>query len=512
MQRSDDKIATSTKGKRKSFDPDGGGKGEAVSPMVLVVVFVVICLLGGWREYTKVTGSSPATAVELEPDQKQQLTIPLPHRELNPNFKSLLTLEEDQALEIHEKDHTRYHIVFSTDCSPYQHWQSYLVFFSAMKLRQPGHVTRIASGCEDDDAALMNDWFHEHIQGMSTRFHLHLTPRFSGVKDENGKIMGDYKFFNKPFGLKHWMEHAEHMSMSQIDDIVILIDPDMLLLRPLTGDFSDDREVVFGPKRLDHILGRKVEHGLPFAQTYGFGAQWQGLDLERIAGKDTPAKQYDQSEGRIYFPAGPPYMAMVPDMYQIAQKWSEFVPRVHEQYPHLLAEMFAFCIAAAHLELKHQIVDSLMVSATDANGEGWPLIDQVPNDEMCDYARHPDHVRYPLPSVVHACQRYSVGEEWFFGKRRFPTDFFECDTSLLMEPPDDLATAFDFKHPPNAPEPTNLTPKLANREAFMVCFLTSSVNEAATYYKQNACAAGGNLQKSVKMVELFKEYKKKHGM
>jgi hypothetical protein len=248
------------------------------------------------------------------------LTIPLPHRDLNPNFKSLLTPEEDQALEIHEKDHTRYHIIFSTDCSPYQHWQSYLVYFSAMKLRQPGHVTRIASGCENGDAQLMNDWFHEHIQGMSSRFHLHLTPKFSSVKDSHGKPIGDYKFFNKPFGLKHWMEHAEHMSMSQSDDIVILIDPDMLLLRPLTGDFSDDREVVFGPKRLPNILGRKVEHGLPFAQTYGFGSQWQNLDLDKIAGPNSPAKQYDNTDGRIYFPAGPPYMATVRDMYQV--RWS----------------------------------------------------------------------------------------------------------------------------------------------------------------------------------------------
>lgn len=280
--------------------------------MVLVTVFVVVCLLGGLREYNKVKGKTPLISTD------QQLKISLPHRPLNPNFKSLLTKEEDQALEIHDKDHTRYHIIFSTDCSPYQHWQSYLVYFSAMKLRQPGHVTRIASGCEDEEATLMHDWFHDNIQGMSTRFHLHLTPRFSGVKDSTGKLVGDYKFFNKPFGTKHWLEHAEHMSLSQSDDIVILIDPDMLLLRPLTGDFSDDREVVFGPKRLAHILGRKVEHGLPFAQTYGFGAQWQSLDLEKIAGVGTPATQYDQMDGRLYFPAGPPYIATVRDMYQVS--------------------------------------------------------------------------------------------------------------------------------------------------------------------------------------------------
>lgn len=196
---------------------------------------------------------------------------------------------------------------------------------------------------------------------------------------------------------------------------------------------------------------------------------------------------------------------------QIAQKWSEFVPRVHEQYPHLLAEMFAFCIAAAHLGLKHQLIDSLMVSNTDAQGEGWPLIDKIPNDEMCNFARTPDHSVYALPTVVHLCQRYAVGEEWFFGKRRFPTDFFECDKPLLMEPPADAATAFDFKRPPNAPTPTELTPVRANREAFMVCFLTRLANEAGTFYKQQACPQGGaNLKQTLKMVELFPEYRKQH--
>jgi hypothetical protein len=35
--------------------------------------------------------------------------------------KSLLSEEEDSNLEYH--DGQRYHVIFSTDCSPYQHWQ-----------------------------------------------------------------------------------------------------------------------------------------------------------------------------------------------------------------------------------------------------------------------------------------------------------------------------------------------------------------------------------------------------
>ena len=106
---------------------------------------------------------------------------------------------------------------------------------------------------------------------LQSPFSVETTPShthyFSGVKDDKGESVGDYKFFNKPFGLRHWMENAEHMSRHQRDDIVILIDPDMPLLRPIVGDFSSERETVISPRRLKHKLGDHVDHGLPFAQT-----------------------------------------------------------------------------------------------------------------------------------------------------------------------------------------------------------------------------------------------------
>jgi hypothetical protein len=40
-------------------------------------------------------------------------------------------------------------------------------------------------------------------------------------------------------------------------------------------------------------------------------------------------------------------------MVQLADKWVEFVPHSVKGHPGLLAEMYAFCIAAAHLQLPH---------------------------------------------------------------------------------------------------------------------------------------------------------------
>lgn len=491
-ERRPDRGMTYRRRKRGRPEDKGANGNETLSKVGLAVVFTCVCMFLGYREYKRV----------------QQRRAP----KLYPNvdrLESLISPEEDAALEIHS-DHTRYHVVFSTDCSPYQHWQSYLVYYSAFKVRQPGHVTRIASGCTEEESVAIKEWFNTHVQHMSWRFHLHLTPHFSEIKSEDtGDIIGDYKFFNKPFGLKHWMENADssHFNLSQQDDIIILIDPDMVLLRPLVGDFTDERETVVSPRRKKHMLGTRVDHGLPFAQTYGLGTQWRTFDLDKIAGENSPAKQVSQQDASLYYPVGPPYIATVRDMYRIAEKWTEFVPRVHAQYPHLLAEMFAFCIAAAHLDLKHQLIDSLMVSATELDaGEGWPLVDKIPAATMCEFAAHPQHDKYAVPSVVHLCQRYAVGDEWFFGKHRVPHDIYSCEHPLLIEPPSNLALLYDYKKPPNQKLPKALSKIKVARETFMVCFLTSLLNEAASFYKQSACPEGtANLGKTIKMTDLFSE-------
>lgn len=114
-------------------------------------------------------------------------------------------------MEIDSNTGLRYHLIFSTDCSPYQQWQSYLVYFTALKVGQTGHVTRIASGCDEEGKQATQKWFDDHIQHMSSRFHLLLTPKFSGIKDADGNTIGDYKFFNKPFGTKYWLEHSPQL-------------------------------------------------------------------------------------------------------------------------------------------------------------------------------------------------------------------------------------------------------------------------------------------------------------
>jgi len=46
-------------------------------------------------------------------------------------------------------DDPRFYLVYSTDCSGYQNWQSMALIFSGDEVRQPGTFVRIASGCSE---------------------------------------------------------------------------------------------------------------------------------------------------------------------------------------------------------------------------------------------------------------------------------------------------------------------------------------------------------------------------
>lgn len=376
-------------------------------------------------------------------------------------------------------DGVEYHMVFSTGCSTFQDWQSYVFFYHAWKSGQPGHVTRIASGCKEEDEVLLRKIFQEQIGIMSPRFHLHITPEFSNIKPGV-----NFKYFNKPFGLRHWMEHVlgYPKNTAHDDAVIMLLDPDQIVLRPFTQDFTNSTEVWIQPN-----LGKlKVERGQMFGQKYGFGAQWKTkVNMSKVfLNTPTPVDDISVEDASAYYAAGPPYVGTGKDMYRIAKTWSDIVPAVHEEYPFLLAEMFAYCIAAAHSKLPHQMAKGFMVSdVTDPQGEGWELIDRYPKDQVCYIPQE------GLPHVIHYCQHYNLGK-WHFGKFRLRKDFISCGSSLLMEPPPDVAAQYVFSVTPTNELTIWRYPHTGKRNGFMLCMIIKALNDAAIFYKQHNCPAG----------------------
>ena len=97
-----------------------------------------------------------------------------------------------------------------------------------------------------------------------------------------------------------------------------------------------------------------------------------------------------------------------PDMYRIADKWTEYAPRVLQIYPELFAEMYGFIIACVQLKLPFTFIKSLVVSTTETpNREGWAYIDALPDDQVCA----PPYGKKELPIGLHYCKRYMLGNE-----------------------------------------------------------------------------------------------------
>jgi hypothetical protein len=283
----------------------------------------------------------------------------------------------------YDETDVEYHVVFSTGCSAFQDWQSYVFFYHAMAKGQPGTVTRIASGCSPRDQKTLQRLFDEQVAPMAPngRFRIHFTPDYSRVKRG-----APYKYFNKPFGMKHWMENALGFPgrPSNGHAIVILMDPDQLIVRPFRDnnfngtrwfrskagpwDVTDDK----GKGRMESPHRTKVEHGKPMGQIYGFGLEWRDrVNMSLILPGSDSSHIYSMARGEAHdgYTVGPPYIATAKDMYAIVTKWAEFVVPVHDQCPILLAEMVRTSLALEGSHLAAISSDDAFLSSSRTHSQ-----------------------------------------------------------------------------------------------------------------------------------------------
>ena len=383
-----------------------------------------------------------------------------------------------------------YHMVFSTSCSPFQNWQGMAFFHFAKKVKQEGTVTRLVSGCTKEEAAALTKSHAEKIAPLSSDFHMHITPDFD--------VHDNQKYWNKPHGLLDWMEKElgfPEKAADHDDSIVIIVDPDMMLLRPISHDFGN-----FKRKWTGALTGEKVVHGFPIAQQYAYGSAWLTSlngNISHVVGPDSPIHNMTDKEAALYYPAGPPYLATGKDMYAIAKHWVKFLPRVHDIFPQFMAEMHAYSVAAAHLKLPHQLTPEFMVSDISGGGnhEGFKFLDNVTRAEACS----PEIPQENLPLVLHYCQRYSLGR-WFFSKYKLREDFFECEAPLLKEPPLNIAEIYDWNAFPNGIEGENFVKRKQLHSivlhGWMLCKIIYSLNEVSISLKEKHCGGKANFDKS----------------
>ena len=390
----------------------------------------------------------------------------------------------------------KFHYVFSTGCSAFQDWQSYTFFFHANIGLSDVDVTRVASGCDDKAAKELQKMHREQIATLSGNFHLHLTPDYSKIIP--GK---NYKFFNKPLGLRNWMEESLGFPDTQDyeNTIFIIFDPDQVILRPFEIDMSDHASVMKWKKEPSQPV--RIQRGQPFAQLYGFSSGWSSkinenlshvldtLDADEAA--NSHLHHWTGKEVAQHYAAGPPYIATGRDMYNIVSTWAKFVRPVYDLTQDHLSEMFAYSTAAAHLNLPHHLSHSFMISNVGVPGEGWSWADETSGEKVCrsreDYisVATGQSQRHYLPNVLHYCQRYFLGP-YFFSKYILPKNFLTCEHPLLVEPELDIADKYSTSVTPNG-ELNHILPQHRKRHAFMLCLMISRLNQAGMFWTQHHC-------------------------
>ena len=137
-------------------------------------------------------------------------------------------------------------------------------------------------------------------------------------------------FYNKPWGLKHWLENA--VPKISDDTIVALLDPDMILIRPITTRVRGVQNNLYDRSLKDADLPERVAEGIPVAQMYGLGAPWTNdnhkkFNRGKICGEGSPCLIPNEKFGGDHYAVGPPYLVHKRDMEKIAQTWTTFVPR-----------------------------------------------------------------------------------------------------------------------------------------------------------------------------------------
>jgi hypothetical protein len=185
------------------------------------------------------------------------------------------------------------HVVFSTDCSFFQDWQTLLIFHSAIEVGQTGGITRIASGCDEEKQKELVALYAK----IYPMYSVHFTPDFKTDK----KTAESYDFYNKPYGVQHWLENA---IPSIADGVVIaIIDPDMVFLRPLTTRIKEDNSIFSDGS---HDPPEFISKGFPAAQRYGLGAPWakatdKNFNRTNVCGPNSPCMKVTQSYGTIHY-------------------------------------------------------------------------------------------------------------------------------------------------------------------------------------------------------------------
>ena len=229
-----------------------------------------------------------------------------------------------------------FHIIFSTECTPYFDWQTVALLHSYVQTNQTGGITRLMA-CDDVNYSAKD-----------------LTDRFFGAKTyvhpnyaKHPKTGDNYPAYNKPFSVLHWLRHAEPE-----EDYIVFLDPDMVIRSKISVE----------------IVGAQI--GRPVSAYYGY---LEGVDKDSYMEVKAQVPNVDKAQK-----VGGFMVMHKEDMKRVAPLWLHYTEEVRNKPgnwantgdiynqngkagPPWISEMYGYVFACAHAKLRHRVSDTFML-------------------------------------------------------------------------------------------------------------------------------------------------------
>uniref|UniRef100_H3GZ29 Hydroxyproline O-arabinosyltransferase-like domain-containing protein n=1 Tax=Phytophthora ramorum TaxID=164328 RepID=H3GZ29_PHYRM len=409
------------------------------------------------------------------------------------------------------------HFVFTTSCEPHQDWQSEALAQSFARVGQRGALTRVVSGCSDDAVKELM----RRTQKSSPHLRIHVTrdfrslPTFKEVSDEVEKAStpDDYAPYNKPFGLRDWLESANPPVR---EELVVVLDPDFLFIRPFavntggrvttakgvdSGNHGRDSEVVEGMRQYKRFfvyagsrdvknVSDTVTDGVAVAQRW---SEYLGTAAFENSSSVCPeCAKVSKADAAEYYAVGPPYAITRKDLTQLMDDYCNMTVLKREQMKreHWMSEMLGYSLAAAKHKVKHTTFDNLALGNKADDYSGFV---SIMKGNPCEDPVEPI-IPGEAPPLLHGCHSYEAdddrGLKWMFYKQLMPNDMFACDSWLLASPPASVWTLAKRSRD-----------KQRMLEAYGVCTSVKVFNQALVDFKTKMCPDGFNQNRRLRLVK-----------
>lgn len=278
------------------------------------------------------------------------------------------------------------HTVFSTECTAYFDWQSLGLYDSWRRVGQRGKFTRLMA-CDD-----------ARPKGLDIVPDTHVHPNYATHPVSKDR----YSAYNKPFSIKHWLEHVDVEA-----DFIIVLDADMIFRAPMTVDLLGVRRGAPVSALYTYLIGTLPENHM------GVKARVPNVEKTQQVGGFTVMHREDMRA------LAPRWLHWTEEVRNDPDSWANTgdIYNDNGKYgPPWISEMYGYVFAAAEVGIEFQVHDDFML---------YPGY-MPPRD-----ARFPVVLHYGLTFNV---LDYAFSKHWYHGFT------LGCpDQELFQRPPDPSA-------------------------------------------------------------------------